>query len=252
MKNQVQLPAFDPGMELAAQMEPFDSFWEGPEDIQKGYRTVYAFYRHNYLPALPQDRDVPVLVVSCGPGYFVDMLARSGYRNVIGIDSDPDKVKHGVERGLDCRAERAFPFLSQHPASFGVIFCEQELNHLTKRENLVWLRLCHEALRPGGTLIVHGLNGANPITGAEALAQNFDHYNTVTEYSLRQLLEHSGFEQVRVRALHLYVFYKNPFNYVAWAASSALSLLFRALFILYGKENKLFTKKITAFCRRPS
>jgi hypothetical protein len=105
-------------------------------------------------------------------------------------------------------------------------------------------------LRPGGTLIVHGLNGANPITGAEALAQNFDHYNTFTEYTLRQVLDYVGFERVRVQGLHLYVFYTNPFNYVAWAASSMLSLLFRAFFVLYGKENRIFTKKIAATCRK--
>ena len=132
------------------------------------------------------------------------------------------------------------------------IFCEQELNHLTKSEILVFLRLCSESLKPGGRLIVHVLNGANPITGAEALAQNFDHYNTFTEYTLRQVLEHSGFTEVRVIPLNLYVFFRNPFNWVAWAASALLSVLFRAAFVLYGKSNRIFTKKIAAVCTRPA
>ena len=72
-------------------------------------------------------------------------------------------------------------------------------------------------LRNGGTLICHGLNGANPIVGAETLAQNFDHFNTFTAYSLRQVLEYTGFKDIRIFGLHLYVFYKNPMNYVAWA-----------------------------------
>ena len=237
---------------LAAKIEPFDSFWEGPSDIEKGYRTVYEFYRHNYLPSVPADRDARILVVSCGPGYFVDMLARHGYRNVEGIDSDPEKVAHARKRDLDCKVARAFAYLADRPGQYRAIFCEQELNHLTKDEIVAWLRLCDRALEPGGTLIVHGLNGANPITGAEALAQNFDHYNTVTEYTLRQVLDHVGFKSIEVKPLHLYVFYKNPFNYVAWAASSFLSLVFRALFVLYGKENKFFTKKIAAVCRKPS
>ena len=176
----------DPGeRDLAAKIEPFDSFWEGPEDVEKGYTTVYEFYRRNYLSHVPEDRDAPILVVSCGPGYFVDMLVRHGYRSVTGIDSDPEKVEHARRRDLDCRAERAFPFLAARKGAFAAIFCEQELNHLTKPEILDFLRLCRESLKPGGTLIVHALNGANPITGAEALAQNFDHYNTFTEYTLR-------------------------------------------------------------------
>ena len=246
----VDAPTLSAG--LTAQMEPFDSFWEGPEDIQKGYRTVYEFYLQNYLDHVPSDRDAPILVVSCGPGYFVDMLVRQGYKNVVGIDSDPAKVAHGTERGLDCRAERAFEFVAAHKGAFEAIFCEQELNHLTKAEILVFLGLCREALVPGGTLIVHALNGANPITGAEALAQNFDHYNTFTEYTLHQVLEHSEFGQVKVIPLHLYVFYRNPANWVAWGISTLLSVFFRAAFILYGKSNKIFTKKIAAVCKAPA
>jgi 2-polyprenyl-3-methyl-5-hydroxy-6-metoxy-1,4-benzoquinol methylase len=237
-------------LKLTAEIEPFDSFWEAPSDIEKGYRTVTEFYRSNYLPGFPSDRSAPILVVSCGPGYMVDMLTRQGYRDVVGIDSDHTKVAHAKRHGLDCRVERAFPWLAASESRYQAIFCEQELNHLTKPEILVFLQLCQRALRPGGALIVHGLNGANPVTGAEALAQNFDHYNTFTEYTLRQVLAYLGFEGIRVQGLHLYVFYTNPFNYVAWAGSSLLSLLFRALFVLYGKENRIFHKKIAAFCRK--
>ena len=180
------------------------------------------------------------------------MLVRHGYRNVVGIDSDPVKVEHARKRDLDCRAERAFPFLAARPQAFDAIFCEQELNHLTKSEILVFLRLCRESLTPGGTLIVHALNGANPITGAEALAQNFDHYNTFTEYTFGQILDHSEFENVKVIPLNLYVFHKNPFNWVAWGVSTLLTLFFRAAFILYGKSNRIFTKKIAAVCRKPA
>ncbi|MBW2269982.1 MAG: class I SAM-dependent methyltransferase [Deltaproteobacteria bacterium] len=239
-------------MDLTAKIEPFDSFWEGPEDIEKGYTTVYEFYRRNYFPHVTADREAEILVVSCGPGYFVDMLVRHGYRNVTGIDSDPAKVEHARKRNLECRVERAFAFLAEHEQAFDTIFCEQELNHLTKAEILVFLRLCRESLKPGGTLILHALNGANPITGAEALAQNFDHYNTFTEYTFRMILGHTDFEEVRVIPLNLYVFYRNPFNWVARAAASLLTLCFRAAFVLYGKNNRIFTKKIAAICRKPA
>ncbi|MBS0614738.1 MAG: hypothetical protein JSS24_16345, partial [Proteobacteria bacterium] len=132
------------------------------------------------------------------------------------------------------------------------IFVEQELNRLTKPEILDFLALCHRKLKPGARLICFALNGANPITGAEALAQNFDHQNTFTEYTFNQVLAHSGFEQVQVFDLNLYVFYTNPFNYVAMAAAATLKLMFRACYILYGKNNKLFSKKIAASCIRPT
>ena len=237
--------------ELTAKMEPFDSFWEGPEDIQKGYSTLYKFYKYNYLPHFPDDKDSQILVISCGPGYFVDMLNRNGYRNVLGIDSIPGKVKHAQERKLNCMATDAFGYLEGTDESFDVIFCEQELNHLTKEEIIEFLNLVWTRIKPGGKLISHVLNGANPITGAEALAQNFDHYNTFTEYTFRQVLEYTNFREIEVIPLHLYVFWKNPLNYALIALSFLYSLFFRISFIMYGKANKIFTKKIAAVCVRP-
>jgi len=231
---------------LSARLERFDSFWEGPEDVERGYRTVVQFYRVNYLRHLPADRDARILVISCGPGYFVHLLRDAGYRNVLGIDSDAAKVAHAARHGLPCRVGTAFEELRATDHPLDVVFCEQELNHLTKDEMVDFLKLVHERLAPGGRLICHGLNGANPIVGAETLAQNFDHFNTFTAYSLHQALECGGFHDIRVFGLHLYVFYANPFNYVAWGVTATLHLLFRALFVLYGKANRIFTKKIAA------
>lgn len=237
-------------VELTAKIEPFDSFWEAPEDIQKGYASFYQFYKSNYLRYLPENKEANILVVSCGPGYFVNLLKQEKYRRVLGIDSFPEKVSLATQKGLDCRVEEAFPFLQKSKDRYDVIFCEQELNHLTKEEMLIFLSLCWNSLKRDGTLIVHGLNGANPITGSEALAQNFDHYNTFTEYTLRQLLRYAGFGEIRVIPLKLYVFYKNPINYLLILLDTVYTLFFRFSFMLYGKSNRIFTKKIAAICKK--
>jgi 2-polyprenyl-3-methyl-5-hydroxy-6-metoxy-1,4-benzoquinol methylase len=237
-------------VQLSARLERFDSFWEGPDNIERGYRTLGQFYRVNYMRYMPEDRDSRILVISCGPGYFVNMLREEGYTNVSGIDSDATKVEHAVRRGLDCHVATAFEELQESDEPYGAVICEQELNHLTKSEMVDFLKLVREKLAPGGRIICHGLNGANPIVGAETLAQNFDHFNTFTTYSLQQVLEYSGFRNIQVFGLNLYVFYSNPFNYVAWGVSSLLALLFRGLFVLYGKANKVFTKKIGAVASR--
>ena len=179
--------------ELTAKMEPFDSFWEGPGNIEKGYTSLFKFYKHNYLPHVPADKNSNILVISCGPGYFVDMLNRHGYNNVLGIDSFADKIDLSKKRGLNCKQSNAFDFLETSDESYDLIFCEQELNHLTKDEIIEFLKLANSKINPGGKLISHALNGANPITGSEALAQNFDHYNTFTEYTMKQVLSYTGF-----------------------------------------------------------
>jgi SAM-dependent methyltransferase len=237
--------------ELTAKLEPFDSFWEAPRDIEKGYARFGKFYKHNYLRHLPNRKDARILVVSCGPGYFVNLLSQHGYTNVLGIDSYPEKIAHANRRGLNCRVERAFGFLQRNSEPFDVIFGEQEINHLTKPEIVEFLELASSNLVPGGTLIIHSINGATPLTGSESRAGNFDHYNSFTEHSLSQILGHMGFVDIEPFALKLYVFYLNPLNYVAMLVDRLYTLLFTLSFILVGKTARIFTKKIAAVARTP-
>lgn len=234
--------------QLAARLEPFDSYWQAPADVDKGYASFRRYYEANYLPHLPADKGSAILVVSCGPGYLVDMLRRHGYTNVVGIDSDPAKVEHATRRGLPCSASKAFPYLAERRDAFDVIIPEQELNHLTLDEQIEFLRLCRRSLRDGGTLIAYGLNGANPLVATENLTHNIDHFNVFTEYSLRQILELGGFSEIRVLPLQIYVFWKNPLNYVGLVATGAAELLFRVFYKLYGKDVKILSKKVAAVC----
>jgi SAM-dependent methyltransferase len=239
-----------PARRLSARLEPFDSYWQAPKDVEAGYAKFGAYYRANFLPHLPTDREAKILVISCGPGYLVKLLADRGYRHAWGIDSDPAKVAVATRHGLVCRVAEAFPFLETRSEEFDAIVGEQELNHLTKAEMIEFLGLCRRALKPGGTLVVYGLNGANPITGPDSLAHNIDHFHTFTDYSLAQSLEIAGFTDVRPFPLRLYVFWKNPLNYVGLAVTSLLHLLFRAMFVMYGKDAKIFTKKLGAVARK--
>ena len=235
---------------LSAKTEPFDSFWEAPDDIEKGFDTFGKFYRRNYLKHIPNDKNIKILVISCGAGYLVNLMKKIGYLNILGIDSKSQKIDYAKKRKLNCRTERAGAFLEKNGEIFDLIFLEQEINHLTKTEILEFLQLCFKNMAEGGTLILHSLNGANPITGSEALAQNIDHYNTFTEYSLTQVLGHSGFSNIRGFPLNLYIFYENPANYVGMALNTLLNLIFKLSFVFYGKENKIFTKKIAAVCKK--
>lgn len=235
---------------LSARIEPFDSYWQAPDDVDSGYSSFAAYYRSNYLAYLPDDKGASIIVISCGPGYLVNVLQEEGYSNVLGIDSDPTKIEYAKARGLNCRTERGFEFLQENDHEYDVIIPEQELSHLTHEETISFLKLCRTRMRPGGKLISYTLNGANPLVGAENLAHNIDHFYTVTEYSYRQLLEFAGFRNISIHPLKLYVFWKNPLNYVGLVATTLIEFTFRALFALYGKKCKVLTKKILATCEK--
>jgi 2-polyprenyl-3-methyl-5-hydroxy-6-metoxy-1,4-benzoquinol methylase len=237
-------------VKLSARIEPFDSYWQAPHDVERGYQSFSQYYKHNFLPHLPKDKHSRILVVSCGPGYLVNLLKEQGYDQVLGIDSDAEKVAYATARGLNCQVAPAFPFLQEREAEFDAIVAEQELNHLTIDEMIRFLELCWGSLHPDGALIVYGLNGANPLVGAENLAHNIDHFNTFTEYSLRQVMELAHFQDVKILPLKLYVFWHNPLNYVGLVATALLDLVFRVCFTLYGKNVKILTKKIAATGRK--
>lgn len=252
MSSQPQFAPLSPKARprLAARLEPFDSYWQAPKDVESGYSSFSAYYRANYLSHLPADRNARILVVSCGPGYLVNVLAQAGYRNVVGIDSDPEKVAHAVRKGLPCQTADAFAFLDSQPPDYDVIIPEQELNHLTIDETIEFLRLCRSVLRPGGRVIVYAMNGANPLVGAENISHNIDHFYNVTEYSLGQLLELGGFRDYKPFPLKLYVFWKNPLNYVGLAVTAALEFAMRLVFMMYGKKVTVLTKKIAGVAVR--
>ena len=231
---------------LAARLEPFDSYWQAPKDVEKGFTSFTAYYRANYLPHMPADKQARILVVSCGPGYLVKMLRDCGYSSVLGIDSDATKIEVARRHQLPCEVARAFEFLADKPAEYDVIIPEQELNHLTLDETVEFLSLCRQALRPGGRVIVYAMNAANPMVGSENLSHNIDHFYLVTEYSLGQILELAGLRNYRPFALKLYVFWKNPLNYVGLAVTSTVEVIFRVMFRLYGKKVRILSKKVAA------
>jgi SAM-dependent methyltransferase len=229
---------------LSARLEPFDTFWQAPKDLESGYASFAQYYRHNYLPRMPKDRASRILCISCGPGYLVELLKNEGYTNVLGIDSAEHMIEMAQGRGLPCRQVRAFEFLAESGELFDMIVPEQELNHLTLDETVEFLQLCRGRLRPGGKIIAYGLNGANPMVGSENLSHNIDHFNTYTEYSLNQVLTLAGFPDGEVFPLKIYVFYKNPLNYVGLAVTGLFELVCRIMFKLYGKNVRVLSKKL--------
>ena len=87
---------------LTAKIEPFDSFWEAPDDIEKGYGKFSTFYKHNYLNQFPADKNSRILNISCGPGYMVRLLSQNDYKNVTGIDAMPEKVVWAKSKNINC------------------------------------------------------------------------------------------------------------------------------------------------------
>jgi SAM-dependent methyltransferase len=237
-------------MELRARYSPFTTFCEGPENIEKGYRLSTLFHKRNFYARLPKAKDARILVVSSGVGYFQYSLKLWGYTNVLGIDSDEDKVKYALSKGLESECHNAFSFLEKASDTYDFIFVEQEINHLTRDEFIEFLERVHAALTSHGKLLLSAANCANPIIATEYLGNNIDHYISIAENGLYQYLDLAQFKNITIFAHDFYVLWNNPLNYIAKCVTGLIHLFLRVIFVMYGKKNKIFTKRLGAVCSK--
>ena len=240
-----------PRQEWSARIEPFESYGQNLKNLDAGYRRFETYYRANYLPHIPRDRGTRIAVLSCGPGYLVHALVQAGYTNVQGIDASPRYIEHAQQHDLPCKLGEPVAFLEDLRGQLDFIIPEQELNHLTLEETIDFLTLCRETLADGpeAGVLVYAINGGNPLTSPEHLSHNIDHFYSVTEYSLEQILVLAGFTDVRPFPCELYVFWKNPANYVGWAVTHAFEFTVRVLLRFYGKRLRILSKRIAATAR---
>lgn len=232
--------------ELAGTISPWTTFCEGMTDIEKGYSYYPRQYKKNYSSHLPEDKNSKLLVVSAGPGYFVLFLNQLGYSNVHGIDTEPARVEYALKRDLNVTVAHAFDFLNGSKENYDAIILEQEINHLTRQEFMDFLKVARTRLVKGGRVILNATNYANPITSPDHLAHNLNHFSGWTGHSLRQAFKYSDFDSSECYPLDNYVLYENPLNWVAKAITGLISLILRLMFMMYGKNEKIFTKRLIA------
>lgn len=237
-------------MKLTAIHSPFTTFCEGPEEIEKGYHLFYLFHRRNFLHRMPKEKNAEILVVSSGVGYFQYSLKKWGYNRVMGIDSDQVKVKYAAGKGFDSECGDCFDYLEEIENRYDLIFAEQEVNHLTRDELIVFLKISYKALKKDGILIITAANCANPIISTEYLGNNIDHYTSFTENNMKQYFSMTPFEELAVFPHDFYVLWTNPLNYIAKFLTGCLHISFKMIFRMYGKSNDIFTKRLGVIAKK--
>jgi hypothetical protein len=95
-----------------------------------------------------------------------------------------------------------------------------------------FLQLCCKALKPGGQVIAYAMNGANPLVGSENISHNIDHFYNLTDRPVSADIAVGRIRTIRTFPLKLYVFWKNPLNYVGLLATGAMELAMRIAFAL--------------------
>jgi len=94
-----------------------------------------------------------VLDVGCGEGVFLAMLRDAGHSG-IGVDRSPTDLAKARARGLEVVEQDALQFLGGQLQAFDGIFCAHLIEHLPPAVAVELVQKFHEALRPGGRLVL--------------------------------------------------------------------------------------------------
>jgi SAM-dependent methyltransferase len=210
-------------------------------------------YEDNYRRLLPQDLDAPILDLGCGQGDFVRYLRALGYRNVTGVDRDPDAIAalRGVPGVIAKTAVATAEEIEQHPGGWALIIAKQMLYYFDRRDAPSFVAALGLALAPDGQLIVEVFNGA-------LLSSRFTELKdpgiltAYTENGVRRLLEQNGFI---VEHLFGASSRRNGLKGALYSAARELWFrLYRLLLILErGRDDelpRLSSKSIIAVARR--
>lgn len=194
-------------------------------------------YEAKFLRFLPGARDAAIVDVGVGMGYFLQFLEQKGYTNLAGVDvsMEPVHAARATTRATIEVVDDYRSYFRSHRGAFDLISMLGVLEHLPKDAIIGTLASFHEALRPGGLLLISTENGASYNAGWGRYI-DFTHELAFTERSLYQVLTVAGFGDVEI--------YGEPAAFrwrpkrVAWLAARAVwnALLRTANRIHFGVE----------------
>ena len=209
--------------------------------------TAVRYYQRNHLRFLQDLPPGAILDVGCGLGDFLAFAAANLDREALGLDLSAENVAACRDRGLNAQQADVLDLLGRDERNYAAIVLNDVLEHFEKDDLLRLLELLHRRLCPDGRLIVKVPNMANPLTATRARFADFSHALGFTEQSIVQVLEATGFRQVHLAPVDIYVTRNPVLNLVARAAVGVQHFAWRVLYRLNGvTTTRILTKSLMA------
>ena len=157
-------------------MAQYDAIAEAYRDSkQLPFRK--AIERYTLFEALGDVRGLTLLDLACGAGFYTRLLKRAGAASVTGIDVSAEMVR--LAEREEARDPLGCSFLCRDVADFepqpgavDLVVAMYLLHYAGTRAKLLrFLRVCHDALRPGGRIVGFNDNVLRPPRGTVSWRQ---------------------------------------------------------------------------------
>ena len=181
-------------------------FYKSLEDRYRGSREEIIDRHKGYLPyleaVLPTLIDPHAMDLGCGRGEWVQLLSDLDIPT-LGVDNNPLMIAVCRELGLNVAQEDILEHIKAQPSdTLGIVTAFHVAEHLTFDTLASLVEESLRVLQPGGLLILETPNPENLFVGACQFYLDPTHHHPLPPPLLSFLVEHSGFEMVRVLRVH--------------------------------------------------
>ena len=214
-------------------------------DIKKEFPIWRAYFGR----FLPDNKNVKIIDLGCGNGGFVWWLQEVGFKNVNGIDISEEQADEAEKLGIKNIVKADIKdFLKDKKEVFGVIFARDVLEHFNKEEAIDVLNIIYDSLKQGGQFVCQTVNAENLLWG-RLRHGDFTHELAFTKESIAQVLNVSGFSEIKVYpqrpAIHGL---KSFIRYYLWRCVEHCLRFY--LLIETGSSNGIFTQNIIVSAKK--
>lgn len=156
------------------------------------------------MPWLPEDRDAPIVDVGCGWGTLLLELRELGYRNLFGVEGDEELAAETGKRcgsnaaGIRIVHSDAIAFFEQTDLIADQITLFHVLEHFSPANGVRLMSAIRSRLHPIRGQVVIEVPNMSSVTGMNMQCSDLTHATAFTEFSMKQQLDHAGFENVSV------------------------------------------------------
>ena len=142
-----------------------------------------------------------VVDLGCGHGELLSLLAEHGV-SAYGVETEPDFVERLGEKGLEVVEADALAHLAGlAPAAVDGVVASHVVEHLPPAVMIRLIEMAHDALAPGGVLVMETPNPESLVAGSVNFHRDPTHLSPVHPDTLVFLCEMAGYARVEVRRL---------------------------------------------------
>jgi SAM-dependent methyltransferase len=162
----------------------------------RGSEELIRERQQTYMELLLSRRRV--IDVGCGRGELLTLLREKGI-DAYGVDTEPDFVARCREAELDVKEEDGVAHLaSLSPGEVDAVVASHVAEHLSPQRLTRLIQAAHDALEPGGILILETPNPESLLAGSVNFHRDPTHIRPIHPDTLAFLCESTGFEPVEI------------------------------------------------------